>query len=733
MPSIIAGALLSAGIGAGIVFGTVTWAAVAGYVIYSALTFVALKALSGDASAGQTSSGIHVNGVKADAPHRIIYGQQRVGGIITYQEATDDNKYLHMMLCIAGHEVEEIGQIYINDEAVTLDGSGFVTSHDWASKIRIKKHLGADAQTADSDFLAETENGSINSNFRGRGIAYLYVRMEYDREVFAQGLPLFTAVVKGRKVYDPRTDTTAYSANAALCVRDYAAADFGVAATSEEFDDTIWGAEADICDEAVNLDAGGSESRYELNGSFTLDMAPKDVLPRMLTGCAGTFFWSQGEFILKTGYYSTPVASFDESHLRSGIQIDPRVASRDNFNAVRGTFMDASQKWISVDYPEISGAAFVTEDNGEENPIDLTLPFTTSGPMAQRLAKVTLYRNREQITFTGKFSLEAYSVQVGDNISITNAQMGFSSKPFEVQAWQLIYERGSPIAVNMTLREISAAAFSWAAEESDIIGNETTLPPRAFYYNKARYDITVATFPVTAADAKTEFQTSVGTPIDGDTAIFSTKSGVDTVVQEVWQYTASTDAWSKKLQDIYGGNVVDGSVDTPIITDDAVTDAVVGNTVVSWTDDATYGIWQDIGEVVYAVEADDDLAPNKLFIEGNLATHSFTVTPPTVNTTTTITADLRMSAYTRVGMTDTLIASDGGVWIDHEWTNQYVKKINVSESARRRVFLTKDAHFFAGDTVVLKFRHLPTRTGSTTAGFSLSVTSVKVEVREYKR
>lgn len=732
MPQLIGAALLAAGIGTAVIFGTLTYAAVAGYVIYSALTYIALKALApGDA--GMSSSGIQVNSINATAPHRIIYGQQRVGGTITYQEATDDNKYLHLFICLAGHEVEEIGQIYINDEAVTLDGSGFVTSHDWASKIRIKKHLGSDTQVVDADFLSETENAAVNSNFRGQGIAYLYVRMEYDREVFAQGLPLITAVIKGRKVYDPRTTTTAYSANAALCVRDYASADFGVNATSDEFDDTIWGAEADICDEAVSLDAGGSENRYELNGSFTLDMPPKDVLPRMLTSCAGTFFWSQGEFILKTGYYSTPVASFDESHLRSGIQIDPRVSSRDNFNTVRGTFMDASQKWITVDYPEISGAAFVTEDNGEENSIDLPLPFTTSSPMAQRLSKVTLYRNREQITFTGKFSLEAYSVQVGDNINITNDQMGFSSKPFEVQAWQLIYEKGSPIAVNMTLREISAAAFSWAAEESDIIGNETTLPPRSFYYQKARYDITVTSFPVTAADAKTEFQTSVGTPIDGDTAIFSTKTGVDTVVQEVWQYTASTDTWSKKLQDVYGGNIVDGSVDTPIIASGAASGRTIDLQTVNFTDDSTFGSYEEIGEYEYQVESDDDLAPERLHLRGEFSeSHTFSLTSPSTDAWTKIEVWLKVAAYVRNG-SDVLIADQEYVWLSHGWINQNLTSVKSAYRPYGDIRISKGFHYDAGDLLALKFFHKQTRVGSTASDFTTTIPQLYSEILEYKR
>ena len=34
-------------------------------------------------------------------------------------------------LSVCGHEVNSIGQIYINDQAVTLDGSGNVTSSEW--------------------------------------------------------------------------------------------------------------------------------------------------------------------------------------------------------------------------------------------------------------------------------------------------------------------------------------------------------------------------------------------------------------------------------------------------------------------------------------------------------------------------------------------------------------------------------------------------------------------------
>jgi hypothetical protein len=172
--------------------------------------------LSFSSASINSSRGLLVNQKDAIAPHDFVYGEVRKGGAITYYETTGaDNKFLHQIIALAGHEVDAIGDIYINDEVVTLDGSGFVTSSPWNSKIRIKKLLGTANQAADPDLLAESNQ--INTNFRGRGIAYIYVRFEYDQDVFANGLPLITAVVRGKKVYDPRTTSTAYSNNAALC------------------------------------------------------------------------------------------------------------------------------------------------------------------------------------------------------------------------------------------------------------------------------------------------------------------------------------------------------------------------------------------------------------------------------------------------------------------------------------------------------------------------------------
>ena len=455
------------------------------YVGTTLITSWALNALAPKPDFGSLSSnGILVNAKDATAPAEFVYGEVRKGGVVTYYESTGEaNKYLHQIIVLAAHEVNSIGDIYINDTVVTLDGSGFVTSDGWDSKIRIQKFDGSQT-TAPADLLSESEltgDDALTSNFIGSGLAYLYVRYEYDQDVFASGIPLITAVVQGKKVYDPRTASTAYSNNAALCIRDFLTASYGL--NDDAIDETAFAAAANECDETVALDTGGTEKRYTINGIVRADRAVGDVLGDMMAACAGTLFWGSGYWKLKAGAYSSPVKTLTLDDLRSSISLDTRITLRDNFNEVQGTFNDAEQDWITVDYPKLTSTAFLNEDGGagNETAIDLQLPYTTSASAAQRLAKLTLFRGREQMTVTAEFGMNAFDIEVGDIIAFTNDRYGWDEKEFEVIGWHLAANQDAgDLRVALTLRETSAAAFDWNAEESEIIANNTNLTdPRA--------------------------------------------------------------------------------------------------------------------------------------------------------------------------------------------------------------------------------------------------------------
>lgn len=468
--------LNSLGLGAAaatpLLFGMTTVGAVVGYAAVSAVTSFALRALGPDVSGGLGGSGRLVNARSATADQQYVYGQTRKGGTIVYMESTgEQNKYLHTIVALAGHECEEIGSILLNDKVVTLDGSGYVTASPWNSKIRIIKHDGSQT-TADSTLVSET---SVGNTFIGKDIAYLYIRMEHDPDVFAAGIPQVTAVVKGKKVYDPRTTLTAYSNNAALCIRDYITGDHGF--NDPTVNDTYFTVAANDCDDNIPLkDGATTQKRYTIDGIVHSGRPKGQIMADMMVACNGQLFRGAGDWRLKVGVYTSPVASFTLSDFRSGIQFSTRAGLADSFNIVRGKFVHDNSDWVENEYPPVESAAFLAEDAGIENELDLPMIFTTNSARAQRTAKQILYRAREQMTLSAEFSLAAANVEVGDIVDLTVDRYGWASKLFQVETWKLVTPADGPVRVAMTLRETSEAAFDWDAEEADLAVNDTNLP-----------------------------------------------------------------------------------------------------------------------------------------------------------------------------------------------------------------------------------------------------------------
>ena len=388
--------------------------------------------------------------------HQIIYGKVRVGGARIYDEATgENNKYLHRIVAVAGHEIQSFDEIYINDEIVTLDGSGNVTSPSkYDGKVRIKLHLGLPNQTADT-FLVD-ESAHWTTEHRLRGIAYMYIRLAFDADVFPNGIPEITATISGKKVYDPRTSTTAWSDNPALCLRDYLTSSYGIAEDTANIDDTLVIAAANVCDQ-TNTIAG--TTRYTCNGAFTTASTPYDMINGILTSMDGSLWYAQGKWRMKPAYWTAPVLDLNEDDLRSSMSVSTRHSRRDNFNTVKGTFRGEESNWQTTDYPQVTSADFVAADGGQESVADVDLPFTDNSIEARRIARISLERNRQQLTVSASFGLKTLQVQVGDNIRLTNSRFGWDNKEFEVIAWDFGLTDGLDLQTQMTLRETAESVY----------------------------------------------------------------------------------------------------------------------------------------------------------------------------------------------------------------------------------------------------------------------------------
>ena len=419
-------------------------------------------------------------------PRRFVYGETRVSGVLGHIESTGNDEYLHLVILLASHEIDSFQQIYLNDEALTLDGSGNATSPSrYVGKVRVLVHTGSTTQTADPTLVSES--AVWTTNHRLQGIAYMYVKLTFDNDVFPTGIPNFSAKIRGKKVYDPRTTSTAYSANPALAIRDYLTdTSYGLGCDATEINDTAIIGAANDCDVNFSTAAGGTEKQYEINGTLTTSNSPKRILEEMVTSCGGIVSYVNGKFTLKVAKFqlSSPFITLDEDDVTGPITIQTKRSKRDNYNAIKGVFSPSSTNYVPTDYPALTSSTFETEDGGLRKFLDYDLPYTTSASMAQRLARIALFRNRQQVTLSAQFTMKAFDLSVGDNVQITNDRFGFTgwgSKIFEVVEWSFGIsddDNGMPVMkVTLFLREIVSSVYSWNTSlEKDFTVDNTNLP-----------------------------------------------------------------------------------------------------------------------------------------------------------------------------------------------------------------------------------------------------------------
>ena len=414
-----------------------------------------------------------VTGRSPNESRKLLYGETRIGGNMVYLESTEDNKYLHMVIVFAPHEITSFDQIYFNDDLILINPSGQVVNEEYADTVVIEK-VTKGSVAATPALLAANLNWTPDHILQDQ--AYLYVRLEYNAEAFPTGIPNITATMKGRKVYDPRSDTTAYSNNPALVILDYLTDDvFGLGAKATEVDYSSFITAANVCDEQVQQSTFFYENRYTCDGVIDTKNTPKGNIESLLTSLNGNLYYSNGLWHLRAGAYVTPTETLDEDDFVSSIVVQTAVSRNESHNAVKGQFFGPAAKYMAADYPAITSSVFEDEDNGERRFMNVDLPFTSSSSMAQRIAKQMLYRNRQEISLKASFKLTAFKFEIGDTVMVNNSRLGFVNKVFEVTSWQLNFT-ADRVTVDCTLSETSPDVYDWDAEEQEFAQDNTVLP-----------------------------------------------------------------------------------------------------------------------------------------------------------------------------------------------------------------------------------------------------------------
>lgn len=446
------------------------------------------------------------------APRELVLGRVRKGGHVFFRGSVGANKEKFVMLiAIAGHEIDGVEQIWLNDVAVTLDAGGWVQTAPYAltrtvtgsvagsvappeaipgseytttdngeftvpayttyqylvttSKARITVYTGTPGQAADAGVVSDFP-GLWSSDHRADGIAYLKCEFFYDETAFPSGLPTVTATVRGARCLDPRSGLTAFTENPALHQRHVLTHPyFGKRSALSADEDARIIAAANACD--VGHDYGaGSVPLYRASIVLPFGTAARDGLDDLAQAMAGQWAYAGGEFFVRAGVYGAPVLALTEADLatvtrdaegsqgQQAISISTHRPRADQFNSVAPRIWDAAQDYKQVALAPVKGAALIAAD-GAELVQEVDMPGVFFAEQAQHVAGVLMRDARDPLTVTAAFKLRAYPLTLFDTITLTLPRYGWAAKEFMVlgRQWTL----GG--MVQLQLKETAAAIF----------------------------------------------------------------------------------------------------------------------------------------------------------------------------------------------------------------------------------------------------------------------------------
>lgn len=445
---------------------SITWASVIGTAVGIGSSFALSAAMGGGGGRAEQAAQDRKHMVRGTAePRQVIYGTARVSGSLVYAGSSGPNKaFLHLVLPVATHRCKSIGIVWLNGMAILpsqLDANGNLTdtAHPMHGRVRIQRVLG-NHTAPPADLIAESPDGHT-VNHAIFGACYLYIRLQYDPERMPN-IPNVECLVEGRDdIWDPRSNTTGFSNNWALCILHYLRWEYGLNTPLDLIDQANFIAQANLSDELVQISAGGEQQiRYLLDGAFKLseDTLPVDVLQRMLDAGAGRLYRVAGRFRLYGGAYRAPTGTISASDLTGKVQIVPRHSRSQLFNGVKVTFIDPARDWGAHPGSPVTDPAMVAEDGGFQLWRELDLPFVTNRTHAERIARIKLLEHRDGLTVHAPVKFSSIRFCLGQYISFSDPRAGMDGKVFEVMDWKF---DPNGMGVILVLEERAAFNYAW--------------------------------------------------------------------------------------------------------------------------------------------------------------------------------------------------------------------------------------------------------------------------------
>lgn len=342
-----------------------------------------------------------------------------------------------------------------------LGNHGFVLHYVYNSSgplVRAWCYHGTASQLA-NPVVMRMSGGEWNSRCRLRGIPYIVLEMRGDVDKLGV-MPQVSVIIRGKKCQiagtagNSQAEQAIYSQLSADAAYDYLRTEYPL--RYEEFNIPLAVAARGHCFETIPAPVYGSfqtptlfEHRYLCNVVLSTENSRNENLQLILASMSGMAVWSAGQMDIRAGVAQAAAKSFDDSDIvGNSIKCTPETPIQQSMNSVRGRFMERreiveSEKdrdgvyktrtriaFTPTDFPAYKSTAYILEDNGEEDWMEIDLPSVTSPYQAQRIALIQLRQSRNALSFEVTCGPSAAKASAGEVCYWNIESYGFVDKPF---------------------------------------------------------------------------------------------------------------------------------------------------------------------------------------------------------------------------------------------------------------------------------------------------------------
>jgi hypothetical protein len=349
-----------------------------------------------------------------------------------------------------------------------------------------------------------------SSKLSGCAAVGLNLRFDKDGKRYASGLPVYTALIEGEKVYDPRLDSTypggsgpcragvestyVYSANPACHALTYALGRFqngvrvfGLGQPADTIDLPA------IVDWANDCDANGWTVNMVLTEGGTGANLREQRVRNLDDLCAaGGGRWYQAGGLLSFDWHRPRVSLAtltDDDILEAGGGTDAVPTVRDRMNGVRPQYVSPAHNWQQITADEIIGSTYRAED-GE--PLTQVYPLNgvTNPEQAGELAAYAMADSREIGPMDVQAKVNWRFYRPGDCITVDSGLMAYDGQAVinqrslnpQTLAVSLSLKSETPGKHDFALGKVAnpppTPVLAQTAEERDLLAN-AALTPRA--------------------------------------------------------------------------------------------------------------------------------------------------------------------------------------------------------------------------------------------------------------